>query len=179
MGEIKAARVHYDKALGLMGKMRFRPEIALTHLKLAELLLEHFPDEHAEGLEHLDTAIAELRDMKMQPSLDRTLELQENLETPKPAAPTYSDGLSRREVEVLLLIARGNSNQQIADERFISHNTVANHVRNILTKTDSANRAEGGKLCLAERSDRGQIMTGRPPMTAWARSNSTRRQIRH
>ncbi len=43
------------------------------HLGLAELLLEHYPDERAEALDHLDTAIAELRDMKMQPALERAL----------------------------------------------------------------------------------------------------------
>ena len=53
--------------------MRFRPEIALTRLQLAELLLDQYPDERPEALEHLDCAIAELRDMKRQPALDRAL----------------------------------------------------------------------------------------------------------
>ena len=53
--------------------MRFRPEIALTRLQLAELLLDHYPEERAEALEHLDFAIGEFRDMKMQPSLERAL----------------------------------------------------------------------------------------------------------
>ncbi len=33
-------------------------------------VLEHYPKERAEALEHLDFAIAEFRDMKMQPSLE-------------------------------------------------------------------------------------------------------------
>ena len=53
--------------------MRFRPEIALIRLGLAELLLEHYPDERDAAIEHLDFAIAELRDMKMQPALERAL----------------------------------------------------------------------------------------------------------
>ena len=48
-------------------------EIALTRLQLAELLLEHYPDERTDALEHLDFAISEFRDMKMQPSLERAL----------------------------------------------------------------------------------------------------------
>ena len=48
-------------------------EIALTRLNLAELLLEHYPDEKKEALEHLDFAIKEFREMKMQPSLERAL----------------------------------------------------------------------------------------------------------
>jgi uncharacterized protein (DUF924 family) len=53
--------------------MRFRPEVALTRLQLAELLLDHYPEERAEALGHLDFAINEFRDMKMQPSLERAL----------------------------------------------------------------------------------------------------------
>jgi hypothetical protein len=54
------------------------PEIALARLQLAELLIEHYPDEKAEALEHLDFAIGEFR-MKMQPSLDRALKQRETL----------------------------------------------------------------------------------------------------
>ena len=53
--------------------MRFRPELALTRLHLAELLLEHYSKERAEALEHLDFAISGFRDMKMEPSLERGL----------------------------------------------------------------------------------------------------------
>jgi hypothetical protein len=53
--------------------MKFRPELALSRLELAELLLEHYPQEKSEAIAHLDFAIAEFRDMKMQPSLERAL----------------------------------------------------------------------------------------------------------
>ena len=55
------------------GKVRFRPEIALIRLDLGELLLAHYPDEREAAIEHLDFAIAEFREMKMQPSLERAL----------------------------------------------------------------------------------------------------------
>ena len=77
--DYEAARTHYVKSLELMGKIRFRPEIALTRLELAELLLDHFPDERAEALEHLDFSITELRDMKMQPALERAVSRREIL----------------------------------------------------------------------------------------------------
>jgi len=54
----------------------------------------------------------------------------------------YPNGLSRREVEVLRLVAAGRTNRQIADELVISLNTVARHVSNIFDKTGVANRAE-------------------------------------
>ncbi|HEY95715.1 MAG TPA: hypothetical protein G4O15_12345, partial [Dehalococcoidia bacterium] len=67
------AREHYKEAIKVCTEMRFRPEMALTRLELAELLLDHYPDEKAEALEHLDFAINEFREMKMQPSLERAL----------------------------------------------------------------------------------------------------------
>jgi len=67
------AREFYRKALKMATEIRYRPEIALTRLQLAELLLEHYPKEKKEALEHLDFAIKEFREMKMQPSLERAL----------------------------------------------------------------------------------------------------------
>ncbi len=57
--------------------MRFRPELALSRFNLAELQIEHFPDERNEALEHLDFAIDEFTEMKMQPSLEKARELKE------------------------------------------------------------------------------------------------------
>ncbi len=49
--------------------------------------------------------------------------------------------LSRREREVLRLIAQGHSNQEIADALYISIRTVKAHVTNIFTKIDVSSRA--------------------------------------
>ncbi len=51
-------------------------------------------------------------------------------------------GLSARELQVLRLVAAGKTNPQIAAALHRSPATVAIHVRNILDKTQSANRAE-------------------------------------
>jgi DNA-binding CsgD family transcriptional regulator len=56
--------------------------------------------------------------------------------------PARADQLSEREVEVLALAAAGRSNREIGQRLFISPNTVANHMRAILRKTGTANRAE-------------------------------------
>jgi DNA-binding CsgD family transcriptional regulator len=53
-----------------------------------------------------------------------------------------SGPLSRRETEVLLLVAAGKTNRAIAAELFISEKTVARHVSNILGKLQLASRAE-------------------------------------
>ena len=87
--------------------------------------------------------------MKMQPALDRALKLQEGLDSTKAGKVAYPDGLSQREVEVLRLIAQ--SNQNFADDLFISISTVAHHVTSILNKTGSSNRAEAAAY--ASRND--------------------------
>ena len=50
--------------------------------------------------------------------------------------------LSAREMEVLKLIADGRNNTEIADDLFISYNTVKFHVKNLFKKTNCSNRAE-------------------------------------
>lgn len=49
VGEPEQARVYYRQALDVCEKIRFRPEIALTRLALAELLMEHYPEERAKA----------------------------------------------------------------------------------------------------------------------------------
>ena len=51
------------------------------------------------------------------------------------------DALSARETEILLAVCRGLSNQEIADELFISKRTVDKHRANILEKTGCKNTA--------------------------------------
>ena len=50
--------------------------------------------------------------------------------------------LTSREKEVLLLIAQGKSNQEIADECFITLKTVKTHVSNILSKLQVEDRTQ-------------------------------------
>jgi len=73
LGHTEQSKADYQLAIETCGKIGFRPDMALARLGLAELLLEHYPDERANALEHLDFAIAEFREMKMQPALERAL----------------------------------------------------------------------------------------------------------
>ena len=52
-----------------------------------------------------------------------------------------TDGLSSREIEILVGVCRGLSNQEIADELFISKRTVDKHRANIMEKTGCRNTA--------------------------------------
>jgi DNA-binding CsgD family transcriptional regulator len=51
-------------------------------------------------------------------------------------------GISKREFEVLELIAAGLSNQNIAERLFVSTSTVKTHVSNVLAKLDASRRTE-------------------------------------
>lgn len=51
------------------------------------------------------------------------------------------DSLSEREREIILLVCRGLSNQEIADQLFISKRTVDKHRANIMAKTGTKNTA--------------------------------------
>jgi DNA-binding CsgD family transcriptional regulator len=52
------------------------------------------------------------------------------------------DGLTSREIDVLRLLGAGASNREIAGQLFITENTAANHVRNILMKIGAGNRTQ-------------------------------------
>lgn len=63
---------------------------------------------------------------------------------PEPARVDRSvlEHLTEREAEVLVLVARGRSNQEIADDLFISPHTAKTHVNRIMTKLHAHDRAQ-------------------------------------
>jgi two-component system, NarL family, response regulator LiaR len=64
--------------------------------------------------------------------------------------PPTTDPLTEREVEVLRLVARGLSNQDIAEELYISPATVRSHVSSIMGKLYLANRVQATLYALRE-----------------------------
>jgi len=59
--------------------------------------------------------------------------------------------LTERELEVLRLVAHGQSNREIARALFIAENTVKNHVRNILEKLHLHSRMEAVVYAMREK----------------------------
>ncbi len=80
-----------------------------------------------------------------------------------------ADPLTEREVEVLQLVAKGESNREIATSLCISEATVRTHVSNILTKLNLASRTQAALYALREGLV--PLHDTRPP--AMARSQAT------
>jgi DNA-binding NarL/FixJ family response regulator len=78
-------------------------------------------------------------------------------------AQLAGSGLTRREVEVVRLVAMGHTNREIARELFLSPRTVEMHVGSILVKLDCRSRAEATRRA-------GELGLLAPPESAGART---------
>ena len=74
---------------------------------------------------------------------------------PRAPVPHLAEQLTGRELEILALLATGQSNQRIARRLFISLDTVKKHVSHVLGKLGAGNRTEavarGRELGLIDR----------------------------
>jgi ATP/maltotriose-dependent transcriptional regulator MalT len=62
--------------------------------------------------------------------------------------PTYPDGLTAREVEVLCLVAQGLSNAEIAEQLIISLLTVKAHMRSLYNKLGISSRSAATRYAI-------------------------------
>ncbi|MDX3570778.1 response regulator transcription factor [Streptomyces bobili] len=82
-------------------------------------------------------------DAGLSPGVQRRLLEHLSAPEPEPKAPVGPpDGLTARETEVLVLIAGGLSNQEIARQLQVSTATVKTHINNMFTKTGLNDRAQ-------------------------------------
>ena len=64
--------------------------------------------------------------------------------------PGQFEGLTRREADVLTLLAEGLSNREIADALFIGEQTVKSHLRTIFPKLGVTNRTQAARRAIVE-----------------------------
>ena len=76
LGDQQGARSYYERALAASVRISNRPEMALTRLRLAELLLQGPRSERGEAKRCLNLAVPELEAMRMSPFLARARSLQ-------------------------------------------------------------------------------------------------------
>ncbi|OBI50785.1 helix-turn-helix transcriptional regulator [Mycobacterium sp. E787] len=132
-GDTAAAQRHFDAALEMDRRMGSVVHISETLARLAAFAASAGDTDGARRLAD------EARALAVQIGQNRVVDLVDSLLTGGPVGP---DGLTEREVEVLRLLAEGLSNRAIGERLYISTNTAANHVRNILIKTGAANRTQ-------------------------------------
>jgi len=107
---------------------------------LGYLLKDSSPEDLVQAIRQVHRGESSLH-----PAIARKL-LQE-LSRPAERPPT-PEPLTEREVEVLQEVARGRSNQEIADRLVISEATVRTHVSNILSKLHLASRTQAALYAL-------------------------------
>ncbi len=109
---------------------------------LGYLLKDSTPGELVQAIQQVHRGESSLH-----PTIARKLLQELSGATDRPPAP---EPLTDREVEVLQLLARGRSNQEIADQLVISEATVRTHVSNILSKLHLASRTQAALYALRQ-----------------------------
>ncbi|MGQ4419458.1 response regulator [Streptomyces sp. SAS_269] len=86
----------------------------------------------------------------LSPSVQRRLLERLSEPTPAPNVTEAPDGLTAREAEVLVLIAEGLTNQEIARRLHVSTATVKTHINNLFAKTGLKDRAQAVRYAYAK-----------------------------
>jgi DNA-binding CsgD family transcriptional regulator len=145
LGDWERAEDHFHAALALNTRLGARTWLAHTAYDYARMLLARNAGDdrsHAQG--QLGLALGLAQTIGLPGLARRASELGTDVEP----AQTLPDGLSGREVEILVELARGRSNREIGRVLHISEHTAANHIRSILRKTRCANRTEAAAYAL-------------------------------
>jgi DNA-binding CsgD family transcriptional regulator len=132
-GDARPALVSLRRAAQLWQELDAPYEVARSR-RLVGLACRALGDEECAGLE-LDAARAVFMELGAAPDLARTDTLAQ------PSASRDAGGLTPRELEVLRLVAAGETNKAIAAELVLSERTVDRHVSNIFSKARVSSRA--------------------------------------
>lgn len=109
------------------------------------------PEEVAAGIRGLHGGQSLLSPLMASKLLTEFASLSAPQAPPAPAVGLELPRLTDRELDILRLVARGRLNRQIAEELFISENTVRNHIRNILDKLQMHSRMEAAMYAVRQR----------------------------
>jgi len=140
---------HFEESLVFCQKAEYPTELAWTCCEYAEALIERDAGKDMENARALLAEGQEIAErLGMVPLGKRINRLVQNIGTSADKKPSYPDRLSEREVEVLGLIVKGFTNQDIGDLLHISSKTVATHITHIFEKTGCSNRAEASAYAI-------------------------------
>lgn len=165
IGELQLAQTQLDELIEVCLRGGYLLLATQARIRLAEALEQ--ADEHERADEHLTTALFEAQhQQQIRPVLmlqrheerwldqllladEALLPLRQRLLSsidPDPDLSPTLQALSKRELIVLGLIAKGHSNQQVADALFISLHTVKSHARRINVKLGVERRTQAVAL---------------------------------
>jgi DNA-binding CsgD family transcriptional regulator len=138
----------FESALTHHASSRARPyDRARTHLAYGEFLRRSL--HRVDARTHLRSALEIFADLDAEPLVARaTQELRASGETARRRDPSTALQLTPMERQVAQLVGRGMSNKDIAAQCWVSHRTVAFHLRNIFTKAGVTSRGELARLQL-------------------------------
>ena len=144
-GDFDRAITHFDKALEETRSGGNNPEFAWCCYDLARALHERGNlEDQKRAIDLLEEGTREAESLGMSPLVKHFFSLQHVLSS----RSTLPNGLTKKEAEVLHLLAKGKSNKEIASELFIAERTAANHVSNIFKKIRCENRVEATRFAL-------------------------------
>lgn len=134
-GELDAARSAFEDAADLYVRSGAPFEAAQVRSELARTLAEQ--GRAPAALAHVETSLATFRALGATYAARRATKLASALG----AAAAVRGGLTRREAEVLSLVAQGLSNRRIAAQLVLSEHTVHRHMSNIYVRLGVSSRA--------------------------------------
>jgi ATP/maltotriose-dependent transcriptional regulator MalT len=145
-GDVERARAAFEDAVDLFRRSHALFEAARARVDLGRALMAGGQTESARAeLRQADDAFRALGAPRRR---DRVAALLRDAATPR--RPARLPNLTRREIDVLRLVAQGLSNRRIGRTLTVSEFTVKRHVANILTKLDVPSRA-GAAAVAAQR----------------------------
>jgi DNA-binding NarL/FixJ family response regulator len=148
-GDHDAARRSFEDALDLLAASDAPFEAARVRLDLAATLSAL--GRHDRARRELEAALAGFQELGAEGESARAEAMLGKLRRPRATLPTEAvdtplGELSKRELEVLSLVAEGLTNHDIAQRLVLSEHTVNRHVANILRKLGLSSRAAAASL---------------------------------
>jgi DNA-binding CsgD family transcriptional regulator len=143
------ARADFQAALELFSVLGLALEAAQARVALARALASPAPAAAVVEARH---ALETFERLGASRDADAAAGLLRELGAPGRTFPRGHGALTRRETEVLSLLAEGCSNAEIAQRLYISRRTAEHHVAHILSKLGLRNRAEAAAYALREQT---------------------------